>query len=153
MFRKSERSDREALVGGTWFQSGKDVRFGAEADTASLVFDTIVSIRPEAADAGIQVHGFLNRLQTIMFLSKNRIWLAFTPFVVALALVLVLMLYPFTGIGPTSNIYALCALAAIVLGLVVGIISLFREKTIRVWWRLLMAMSPLSVEFLRMDEV
>jgi hypothetical protein len=39
--------------------------------------------------------------------------------------------------GPNSNIFALCALAAIVLGLVVGVISLFAEKTTRVWWRLL----------------
>lgn len=72
-----------------------------------------------------------------MFLSRNSTWLAFVPFFVALVLVVLLLLSPLTGIGPASNIYAFRALAAIVLGLVVGVISLFLEKTIRVWWRLL----------------
>jgi hypothetical protein len=72
-----------------------------------------------------------------MFLSRASIWLEFTPFFVALALVVLMMLYPFTGIGPASNIFAFCALAAIVLGFVVGVISLCLEKTILVWWRLL----------------
>lgn len=72
-----------------------------------------------------------------MFLSRGSIWLAFTPFLVAVALVVLMMLYPFTGIGPASNIFAICALAAIVFGLVIGVISLFLAKTIRVWWRLL----------------
>lgn len=72
-----------------------------------------------------------------MFFSRGNIWLAFTPFFVALALAVLLMLSSFTGIGPASNIFALCALAAIVLGLVIGVISLFLVKAVRVWWRLL----------------
>ncbi|MES2151453.1 MAG: hypothetical protein V4508_16880 [Pseudomonadota bacterium] len=72
-----------------------------------------------------------------MLLSRNTTLLAFTPFFVALALVVLLILSPSTGIGPASNIYAACALAAIVLGLIVGVISLVVVKTIRVRWRLL----------------
>lgn len=71
-----------------------------------------------------------------MFFFRGSTWLAFTPFFVAVALVILMLLYPFTGIGPASNIFALCALAAIVLGVAVGVISLFLAKTIRVWWRL-----------------
>lgn len=71
-----------------------------------------------------------------MLLSRGSTWPAFTPFLVALALVVLLVLYPFTGIGPNSNTFALCALAAIVLGLVAGVIFLFLAKTIGVWWRL-----------------
>ena len=74
-----------------------------------------------------------------MFFPKGSIWLGFMPFFVAIALVVLMMLYPFTGIGPASNIFALCALTAIILGLVVGVISLLLAKTIRVWWRLLIA--------------
>ena len=73
----------------------------------------------------------------MIFLPRGRIWLAFTPFLIALTLLVLLMLYPFTGIGPNSNIFAGSALIAIILGLVVGAISLFVAKTIRVWWRLL----------------
>lgn len=73
-----------------------------------------------------------------MLRSRGGIWLAFTPFFIALTLVVLLMLHPFTGIGPNSNIFAGSALIAIVLGLMVGLVSLFLAKTIRVWWRLLM---------------
>lgn len=72
-----------------------------------------------------------------MFISRGSTPLAFTPFLVAVALVVLMVLYPFTGIGPASNVFALCALASIVVSLVVGIIALFLAKTIRVWWRLL----------------
>lgn len=70
----------------------------------------------------------------------SKVWPAFLPFFVALGLVVMLMLYRFTGIGPNSNIYALCALAAIVLGLVVGVVALLLEKTILVRWRLLIGL-------------
>ncbi|MBY0409068.1 MAG: hypothetical protein K2Q97_02830 [Burkholderiaceae bacterium] len=61
----------------------------------------------------------------------------FAPFFVAMALLASIIIYPFTGIGPANNIFALCALVAIIIGLVVGVICLFLEKTILVWWRLL----------------
>ena len=48
-------------------------------------------------------------------------------------------LYPFTGIGPANNTFALCALAAIVVGLVLGVIALFLAKRMGVWLRLLIA--------------
>lgn len=80
-----------------------------------------------------------------MFISRASIRLAFAPFFVAVALVVLMVLYPFTGIGPASNVFALCALAFIVLGLVVGIISLFLAKTVRVWWRLLIGVLYLPV--------
>jgi len=72
-----------------------------------------------------------------MFHSRGSSWPVFTPFFVAIALVTSMVLYPFTGIGPASNIFALCALVAIVIGLVVGVVSLPLAKTILVWWRLL----------------
>ncbi len=72
-----------------------------------------------------------------MLSSNGRSWLVLTPFFVAVALVALMMLYPVTGIGPASNTFALCALAAIVVGVVVGIAALFLAKTIRVGWRLL----------------
>lgn len=70
-----------------------------------------------------------------MFHSRGSSWPVFTPFFVAIALVASMVLYPFTGIGPASNIFALCALVAIVIGLVVGVVSLRLAKTILVWWR------------------
>ena len=63
--------------------------------------------------------------------------LVFTPFFVAVALVIAMLLFPLTGIGPASNTFALSALAAIAAGLVTGIVFLFLAKTIGVGWRVL----------------
>ena len=63
--------------------------------------------------------------------------LILTPFLVAVAIVVLAILDPFTGIGPASNIFALWALVAIVVSFVVGVISLFQAKTGGAWWRLL----------------
>lgn len=64
----------------------------------------------------------------------------FAPFFVAVALVVSATLYPFTGVGPSNKIFALCALAAIVLGIAIGVVALCRAKIIRVWWRLLIGL-------------
>lgn len=63
--------------------------------------------------------------------------LVFTPFAVALALVVLMLLHPLTGIGPTSNTFALCALAAIISGLGIGIIFLWLTQSIGIGLRLL----------------
>jgi len=64
-------------------------------------------------------------------------WLVFAPFLVAAVLVALLVLFPFTGIGPSNNTLAAFALGAIGLGFVVGVLSLFLARTIGVWWRVL----------------
>ncbi|WP_426115806.1 hypothetical protein [Massilia sp. PWRC2] len=64
-------------------------------------------------------------------------WLAYAPFVVTLALAVLGLLSPLTGIGPASNVFALSALAAIALGLAVGIGALFLPQGARLGWRLL----------------
>lgn len=69
--------------------------------------------------------------------ASARIGLSFAPFIVAIALFVLLLLSPYTHLGPSNNSYALGALAAIFLGLVAGVISLVMAKTVRIWWRLL----------------
>jgi hypothetical protein len=51
--------------------------------------------------------------------------LMFAPFFVAISLVVLGMFTAFTGIGPASNNFAFMTLAAIAVGLVAGVISLF----------------------------
>lgn len=89
-------------------------------------------------------------VRQIMSRSRYNVRLMLTPFFVAVALVVLAMLQSFTGIGPASNIFALWALVAIVVGFVVGIISLFQEKTVGVWWRLLIGVLylPTTVFFI-----
>ncbi len=58
---------------------------------------------------------------------------------VALALIALMALHPFTGIGPDNNTFALCALAAIVVGWVSGVLALFLAKRMAVWSRLVIA--------------
>lgn len=70
---------------------------------------------------------------------RSGIWLVFTPFMVALVLLALMALYPFSGIGPANNTFALCALAAIVVGLVLGVIALFSAKRLKAWLRLVVA--------------
>lgn len=62
-------------------------------------------------------------------------WPVFMPFTVALALLALLALYPFTGIGPANNSFALGTLVAVVLGWVVGVVALFRARHIALGWR------------------
>lgn len=59
------------------------------------------------------------------------------PFMVALALLVLMALYPFTGIGPANGTFALSALAAIAVGLVFGVIALLLAKGLAIWSRLL----------------
>lgn len=70
-------------------------------------------------------------------ISRGGNWLVFAPFLVAAVLIALLLLFPFTGIGPSNNTFAVVALAAIGLGLVFGVVSLFLAWTIGVWWRVL----------------
>lgn len=62
----------------------------------------------------------------------------FIPFMVALALVTLMGLYPFTGIGPANNSFALGALVTVLLGWVVGVIALCRAKRVALRWRLVL---------------
>lgn len=86
--------------------------------------------QPDAAREKFVQRPLTSHYATIMFLSRGGIWLVLAPFFVAVALVALMLIYPFTGIGPANNIFALCALATIILGLVVGVISLFLAKFI-----------------------
>lgn len=78
-------------------------------------------------------------MQQIWFARRAGSWLVFMPFMVALALLALMALYPFTGIGPANNTFALCALVAIVVGLVLGVIALFFAKHLRAWLRWVIA--------------
>ncbi len=80
-----------------------------------------------------------------MFILRRSHWLVCTPFFIFAALVVLMFLHPLTGIGPANNTFAASALAAIAIGLVVGIVSLFRAKAIGIWWRLLIGVSYLPV--------
>lgn len=64
----------------------------------------------------------------------------YAPFLVAATLFVLLILSRSTGFGPSSNIYAVSAFAAIVVGLMVGVTSLVQAKAIRVRWRLLICL-------------
>jgi hypothetical protein len=70
----------------------------------------------------------------------NRSGSRFTPFLIAIALFFAIILSPYTGIGPESNAFAICALVSIVIGLVAGATSLYRDKATRIRWRILIAL-------------
>lgn len=76
-------------------------------------------------------------MQQIWFARRAGSWLVFMPFMVALALLVLMALYPLTGIGPANNTFALSALAAIAVGLVFGVIALLLAKGLAIWSRLL----------------
>jgi hypothetical protein len=82
----------------------------------------------------------LNRSETTMTFARDASVLIFSPFVVALTLIVAMVLSRWTGFGPSSNTYASAGVAAIAVGLIVGVISLFLAKSIRVRWRLLIAL-------------
>lgn len=63
--------------------------------------------------------------------------LTYTPFLVALALAVLGLLSPVTGIGPSNKVFALSALATIALGLALGIGALLLPQGARLRWRLL----------------
>jgi len=63
--------------------------------------------------------------------------LIFAPFFVAIALVLLALFSPQTGVGPGSNVFASLALLAIALGLLIGGTAACLATSIWVWWRVL----------------
>lgn len=66
--------------------------------------------------------------------------LIYSPFLVAATLFVLTILSRSTGFGPSNNLYAVCALAAIPLGIIVGVIFLFLAKSMRIRWRLLVGL-------------
>lgn len=62
------------------------------------------------------------------------------PFLVAAGLVLALAVSSLTGVGPSNNAFFLTAALAIVIGLVVGITSLFQVRSVPLSLRVLVGL-------------
>jgi amino acid transporter len=71
---------------------------------------------------------------------SHRTGAKFAPFLIAIVLFVAVILSPYTGIGPNSNSFALFALVMIIIGLIIGVVSLYRDRTTRIRWRILVGL-------------
>jgi hypothetical protein len=69
---------------------------------------------------------------------------AAAPFIVAITLFLLMVTSPFTGIrGPSSNAYFAAGAALILIGLMIGMLSLIMLKKTQIWLRILVGLAYL----------